>query len=229
MGMEVVQAGPGGQSASFVAVDKTYSAGRSTLRPADWQNTDGSTQGGHFGLGIQTGLTTVIAAGGILLSFRWTDSARVCALNKINVSAVMTTGFGAAQAIDVDAVVVRGFTASDTGQTAVSMSSNSGKKRSTMSSSLVGDLRVANTAAIGTGTGTADTNPFAAVVIPTNLATSSVGASGYAPLFQVQPGTESPVVLQQNEGFRIRVVTVQGATGVLRYTFSLDWVETPAY
>lgn len=227
--MDVNLIGAGQNDNVELQVDPTFQAARASLRPLEYQAQGGAAQGGHFGVAAQTGLTTGIAAGGILFSFRWSDSARLAMIHKIIVSAITTTGFGTAQALDVDAVVVRGFTASDTSGTAISMSSNSGKKRSSMANSLVGDLRIANTSAIAAGTGTADTNPFAAIVIPTQLATSSVAASGSLSLFQIIPGAEHGLLLSANEGFRVRVLTAQGATGVVRYTVNVDWAEIPSY
>lgn len=210
-------------------IDPSFQALRASLRPLEYQGQGGASGGGHFGVAAQTGLTTVLTAGSILFSFRWSDSARLAMIHKIIVSAVTTTAFGTAQALDVDAVAVRGFTASDTSGTAVSMSSNSGKKRTAMANSLVADMRIASTTAVAAGTGTADTNPFSAGVIPTNLSTAAVGATGVLPLFQIIPGAEHGLLLGANEGFRLRVITTQGATGVVRYTVNVDWAEIPSY
>lgn len=227
--MDVNLIGAGQNDNVEAQIDPSFQAIRASLRPLEYQQQGGAIGGGHFGMAAQTGLTTVLTAGSILLSFRWSDSARLAMIHKIIVSAVTTTAFGTAQALDVDAVVVRGFTASDSGGTAVSMSANSGKKRTAMANSLVGDLRVASTTAAAAGTGTADTNPFAAGVIPTNLSTAAVGATGVLPLFQIIPGAEHGVLLAANEGFRVRVITTQGATGVVRYTLNVDWAEIPSY
>jgi hypothetical protein len=212
-------------------VDPTYQAGRVSLRPLEWQSNSGGAQGGHFGLAAETGLTTGIAAGGAIFSFRWTDSARVAVIHRILVGAVITTAYGTAQEVSADAVVVRGFTASDTGGTAISMSANSGKKRSNMASSLVGDLRIATTAALSAGTGTADTNAFGYwIAAGGGTAFNSIGSqSGMSPLFQPLPGMEHAVVLSQNEGFRVRIPFAQGASGVVRYAINVDWAEAPAY
>lgn len=228
--METTITGAGPNDNIEAQVDPSYLALRTSLRPLEWQATGGGVVGGHFGVAAETGLTTGIAAGGAIFSFRWTDSARFCVIHKILVGAVVTTAFGTAQEVSADAVIVRGFTASDTGGTAISMSANSGKKRSNMAASLVGDMRIATTAALAAGTGTADTNAFGYWIAPGGTAFNTIGsASGMLPLFTPLAGMEHGVVLSQNEGFRIRVPFAQGATGVVRYAVNIDWAEVPTY
>lgn len=227
--MDVSIKGSGPNENIEMQVDQTFAAGRVSLRPLEYTNAMG-TAGGHFGVAAATGSTTGLSAGGAIYSFRWTDSARIAVIQKVLVGAVVVTAFGTAQEVSADLVVVRGFTASDTSGTAISMSANSGKKRTSMANSLVGDMRISTTTALTAGTGTADTNAVGYWIAGGGAAFNSVGSSsGMVPLFQVIPGAEHSLVLSQNEGFRIRVPVAQGATGVVRYTVNVDWAEVPSY
>jgi hypothetical protein len=211
-----------------LVIDQTFGAMRSSVRPLDYQS--GGSVLGHYRMGAATGLTTGVAAAGAIFSFRWVANAiPFMVLTRISVNAVITTAFGAAQAIDVDAVIVRGFTASDTGGTAIASFGVSNKMRSTMGNSLVLDARIATTAALAAGTGTADSNAFAIGMCSQTNAIGSGGPANGSDLYAVTSAGQHPIVLGANEGFRVRVVTAQGGTGVVKYYVAAEWSETNGY
>lgn len=224
--MDVKITGTGSNADTEAQVDPTFKALRASLRSLDFIDAAGVV-GGHYRVGAKSGSATVIAAAGAIFSFRCSDPARICAINRVQVGFLPTTGFTAAQSVDVDLVRVTGFTASDTGGTAI-VPGSANKKRTAMGNSLVADARIATTAALGAGTGTADANPLAVATVG-----AQTGATNITTVFPVQalfdslPGQEHPLILLANEGFRIRLATTMGAAGVGNFTVNVDWAELP--
>jgi hypothetical protein len=204
-------------------VDPSFAAARLSLRPLEFKQYNGHL-GGHYRAALSTGLVTGVAAGGALVSFRWTNPDRVAVLLRAIVQASLTTAFGTAQETSVDLVRVNAFTAPDTGGTAVALG-NDARLSPNMGPSQVSDLRVATTAALGAGTGVAESAALGASILPLG---NTLGASARDVLFDALAGQEHPLVLTPGSGFRIRNLFAQGATGVVRFNFSLLWAEVPS-
>ena len=138
-----------------------------------------------------------------------------------------TTAFTAAQAVDYGLTIARAFTASDTGGTAVAITGNNLKARTSLASPLSVDCRIATTAALGAGTKTLDANSIGVVA----GWAGAVGA-GISPtpnnLLQHDPG-DHPVVLAQNEGLNILNLTAMGAAGVGFFYVNLEFAEAVSY
>lgn len=210
--------------------DASFGASRESLRPADY-----AFQGrvlGHYRVGAPTGLFTApLSAAAAVFSFRWTDSSSFAVLERITVGYDMTTAFAAAQVVDLDCIIQRGFTSSDTGGTVLLPSSaNAGtnRVRASMSQSTIGDLRISATTALGAGTKTADSNPFgAAPMINTN--TSGSGQANID-LYKLDTFGQHPIVFTTNEGFNVRNVTAwAGVASVGKYFVTVDWAEVEGY
>jgi hypothetical protein len=224
--MDVTIQGAGPNENVEAQVDPSFGALRTSLRPLEFVSQSG-VQGGHYGYAGKTGAATVIAAGGSIFSFRWADSARLAVIHKIFVGFTITTAFTTAQTIDAQLLVVRNFTASDTGGTTIS--ARDARKRTTMPVSNVTDMRIATTAALGNGTGTADTNPVSVAVMATNSVNAIGSTSPMVPLLDIKAGAECSLILAQNEGFRISPLTTMGAAGVGNFYVYMDWAEVPSY
>lgn len=206
-------------------VDPSFAAQRASLFPWDHKNHAGTNIGGHYRRSLTTGNTTVLAAGAGLLSMRWTEPDRSFVLSRLKVAAVIVTAFGTAQEVGVDLVRVSNFTAADSAGTASTMGSE-GKKGPNMGNSLIGDLRVAPAAGLTNGTGSAEATALSSLTLPIG---NVAGAAAEGILFDTLPGVESPFILSRApEGFRVRVKTLQGAAGVLYFTFTMDWMEVPS-
>ena len=205
-------------------VDKIFGAGRMSLRPIDYGQLSGGHLGGHFRVAKQTNLVTGVAAAGALLSLRWTNPDRVFVLLRLDVEATLTTAFAAAQETSVDLVRVTTMLANDTGGLAVDLA-NDGRLAMGMQKSLISDLRVSDTAALGSGAGAiVETNPLEAATIPLG---NVVGVSAKACLFDLVAGHDHPFELVAGQGLRVRNLTAQGAAGVVRFLFRLKWIELP--
>jgi hypothetical protein len=183
---------------------------------------------GHYSVSLVTGLTTGLAAGATLLSFRWSDAtnnpALQCMIKGLRVAAETTTAFTTAQDISVGLFIARAFTASDTGGTASIPTANNQKRRTNMATTAVADLRVATAAAVAAGTRTVDTFP---VYQPVAFS-SAIGPAVFSNPAFVGQGNDAqlyPIVLAQNEGVLVNLTTAQGAVGVVKYFFDLEWAE----
>lgn len=203
-------------------VDRSYSALRASLRPIEFATQE--HMGGHYRGAWSTGLVTVVAAGGALFSARLTDPQRQVVLNTIKASAVVSTAFGTAQEVSLNLVRATNFVAPDTGGTAIVIGESCRKHR-TMRPAVLSDLRIATTGALGAGAGVVEeANASDALILPIGNAAGS-SANGY--LWDNRAGEEHPFCLNALEGFRIRVHFTQGAAGVIRFTFTVDWTEVP--
>lgn len=210
-------------------IDGTFGASRVSLRPLDYQT--GGQILGHYRVASLTGLTTSIAAGGAIFSFRFAPgTSNFAVVERVSVAAVITTAFTAGQPVDADVVIVRAFTASDSGGTALAPLGSSNKVRTSMGNSLASDVRIATTAALGAGTGAADAAAFGiGVASQTNAVGTGGGVNGSGDLYSLNMNAAHPIVLQNNEGFRVRVVTAQGSTGVVKYYIAAEWAEVVGY
>ncbi len=203
-------------------VDPTFQALRVSPRPWEWRTITQDNGGGHFRGRFVTGLTTGIAADGAIFSVRWTDPNFVFVLNRFIVSACITTAFGTGQENSVNLFKLTSFTAADSGGTTLTLGSAGRKRTSNMNPSRIQDIRVATTAALTPGTAVSDTVMSYAVVPVTNV----VGVCDTGVLFDVNLG-EHPLAIGPLEGIRVAIAVAQGATGVVRWSMVMDWMEIP--
>ena len=193
---------------------------------------------GHYHANMTSGaIAAALAASGVVFAFRWGDATRICVVRRIEWKVQSLTAFTAATTTDFgfDVFSGRSYTASHTGGTAATLTGNSFKKRTTMGTTLLTDMRMATTAALGGGTITLDAQPFAASVGARNIV-NPAAATEYI-IWQPANGLwqpsmangDYPLVYAQNEGFVIRNRTVWPAAGTAEITVSVDWSEYTAY
>ena len=207
-----------GTTGSVMEVDVTHKASRVSLRPMEvlaWQS-----------LGAQTGLITALAAGAAIFSFR-NISSNLIVLRRAGIGFLTTTAFTTAQQVDFGIMAARAFTASDTGGTAIALTGNNGKHRTSLATLTSVDCRIAAAVALTAGTRTLDANTLA------QQGGWAGGAGTTIPpapenLLQQAAG-DYPLVLGQNEGFVIQVVTAMGAAGVGRAFVNLELAEVASY
>lgn len=190
---------------------------------------------GHYAFaGVTGAIAAGMAANGELFQLRWTDATRFCVVREILVTGMRTTTAFAAGVIDIKATIARVWSASGTGGTALTLTGESLQLRTSMGATLVGDARIATTAALGGGTKTPDTHDIGLITTHSsagwNGATPIVGST-YLPttvLFQANVnGGGHPIVLAQNEGFVVRATVP--ATGVWNLGVLVRWAEETAY
>lgn len=208
-------------------VDETFKAGRVSLWPHDFN--DNPHFGGHYAMSIRTGLVTGVAAGGSIFSLRWTNPQFAMVLHRLSVTASIATVFGAAQELSVDLVRLINYSAADTGGTLIDPLLKTPVKDTHMAASQVQSMRVATVGALTNGTATVDSavgSAFAEEAFPINtIALGSVGKIDLLQLFA--PGSQCPLILNSNEGFRIRILQAMGAGGVVVFHFNMEWAEVP--
>lgn len=190
---------------------------------------------GHYRLSMASGtLPAALAANAELFQFRWTDATRLCAVQKILISAGANAAATAAGLVTLEATIARSWSADGSGGTAATITGNNQKARTSMGTTLLGAARIASTAALTAGTKTLDSQGIGNITL--GIGTGAITAAPTLPLIDKtdlleQDGIEQhPVILAANEGFVIK----NGATAwPLSMTWALGvtviWAEVAAY
>lgn len=190
---------------------------------------------GHYSY---AGATLVIGAGATanseVFQLRWGDATRFCVVHEISITGMRTAVAFAAGNIDLRATIARAWTVSGTGGTPVTLTGENNQLRTAMGASLVADMRIASTAALGVGTKTLDAQDIGMIV-----SHSSAGPQAATPiigqvflptgvLFKADIASgEHPIVLAQNEGVVIRATVP--ATGTWNLGVLVKWSELTAF
>jgi hypothetical protein len=199
---------------------------------------------GHYRVQSNTGtLAAGLAAGtgaaGHVFAFRWGDATRFAVITKFKTRFLPLTPFTAATLTDhtsFDAFIVRSYSASHSGGTALTPTGNSAKMRTSMGTSLVTDMRISTTAALTNGTETFDAFPFAQSIRKGNRVNPAAATEevvmptmdGMDLDFSMADG-DHPIVLAQNEGIVVRNRTVWPAAGTGILTVLIGWAEVTAF
>lgn len=211
-----------GNSGTNAEVESTSRALRVTPKPVDY----GSL--GIYSMGAASGtMAAGLAANSPIVSYRWTHATNLAVIKRVRFSAGDTSTAFTAGLILIQLFAARSFSASDTGGTAWTTSGNNGKLRTSMATSLVGDIRASSTATLSAGTRTLDTQPLASLsssIVAT--AGTPLFTSGLNVLFEAKAG-DYPFVLAQNEGFVIQATVP--ATGTWQFSVDIQWEELSAY
>lgn len=216
MGIQII-----GNSATILEVESNTRAARTTLRPIDY-----ATYGQYSIATITATMAAGLAANSEIYQFRWTDATRLALIKNIRISAVtLGTGFTAGIG-KFDVLLARGFSAAGSGGAVATITGNNGKLRTSMGTTLLGEIRTATTAALGVGTKTLDTQGIINVAFGVSASTN-VTLLGLTDLFRADADSRHPLVLAQNEGFVIRATVP--ATGTWDAYISTEWVELASY
>jgi hypothetical protein len=213
-----------GLSGTTAEVDGTsYRAMRVTQRPIDV----GAL--GHYRLSTTVALVVTQAANGTLFSFRWGDATRLCALQFIRLQCMQTAAATATIMPSFEVFVARSFTASDSAGTALTLTGNSFKKRTSFGTTLVTDVRKSAVAAgLTAGTRTLDSESI--LQMPTQQTITTPNAALYDQSLDFTDGVDHPLILAQNEGFIVRGPTVVfGAAGTANLVVDVGWAEVASY
>lgn len=223
MGIQII----GKDNSTLLSAEALYNSVRTSERPYDLTN------GGWYSLAAQTGALTGVSGGSAnpIFAFRYAPGGNnICLVRRVTIQSNTTTAFTAAQALDYQMVVARTFTASDTGGTAITPSAagqvNTGKHKTSFGTSGVTDVRIATTAALGTGTRTLDSSAIGQVVGWSSAA--GTGILTPMTLFSHDSFDHPLVLTNGGEGFEISPITAMGATGVVKVYITVEWVEMVA-
>lgn len=201
----------------------TFRAQKVTVRPIEY----GAF--GHYKTSVTIPLVVTQAANGTLFSFRWGDATRLCVPQFIRIEVQQTAAATATIAPAFDVVAARSFTVSDSVGTAITLTGNSFKKRTSMGTTLLTDMRASAVAAgLTAGTRTLDAQPI--MTLGTVLTITNVNTTTYAKQMDFTNAGDHPLVFAQNEGFIVRGPTVVfGAAGTANLTIDVAWAEVSAY
>lgn len=179
------------------------------------------------------------ATAGHIFAFKWSDATRFACINYLALQwqaltpfAVGITDFG------FDAFVVRSYATAHTGGTDLQLTTPANRfklRTATMGTTLVTDLRIATTAALGqTVDPTFDNHPFIQSMgdIQRTVVASGEEIVVNQPNFVWAPNMangEHPIVLAQNEGIVIRNRTVWPLTGTGQICIQMRWNERVSF
>jgi len=202
----------------------TFRALRTVPKPID----HGSL--GHYRLATTVALVATQAANGTLFSFRWGDATRLCVIQKLRLAVLQTAAATATLAERYQAFVARGFTASDSVGTAITLTGNNMKKRTSHATTLVTDIRKSAVAAgLTVGTRTLDAEPIVELGHVHTITNVNSAVSEKQLDTDAGDGVH-PIILAQNEGVIVRgPTTVFGAAGTADLMVELAWAEVAAY
>lgn len=208
---------------------------------------------GAYRVAAVSGLLTTVAAGtataGHLFAMRWAPATqpyaeaniKVCAIQRIVAKWRTITGFTAGQEMALDLSVLRGYSASHTGGTALTPFTTTNQQKQAgkvtanvtlggMPPSQMADMRIGTTGALTAGTHVFDPQPIARESYA-ELAAAATVAPGRMQMECLNQDTviDYPIVLQPNEGLCVRNVVLMGAAGTGRLIVEVDWLELSRY
>jgi len=211
-----------GNGGAITEVDGTgFRALRTTKRPMDY----GAL--GSYGVAARTGVMAAgLAANSEIFQLRWTDATRLCVITSVHCSGGGGIVAFAAGVTNLEVLIARAWTVAGSGGTAISLTTNNQKLRSSMGTSLVNDMRVASTAALTAGTKTLDAQPIGSL---TSSVTATAGTPLWPPahLYEINENDGHPIILAANEGIVVRATVP--ATGTWTASLDVTWMEMAAY
>lgn len=191
--------------------------------------------GGHYQYAGRTGtLPATLAAAATLFALRNGAVKPMVLLRLLAYFQTLTVWTGHQEA-SFEAFVGRAFTANFTGGAAATLTGNNLKARTTMPVTGAADIRIATTAALGGGTVTPDTQPFAVGLGSPNVVNAAAGTAyspNNRPVIDYKPDVangEHPIVLAQDEGIVIKNAIVWPAAGTGVLSVEARWAEVDAF
>ena len=214
-----------GNGGTVAEVDgSTYRALRISPRPLDVAAL------GHYRVAVTIGLVATQAANGTLFSFRWGAASNLAVITKLRLSIMQTAAATATIWPNFSVFQARSFTVSDSAGTAVTLTGNNMKKRTSMGTTTVTDIRFSAAAAgLTAGTRTLDANPI--LVMPTTQIITTPNPNMVSVELDVGVGDGNhPVIMAQNEGVIVQgPSTAFGAAGTANLIVDMSWAEVAAY
>jgi hypothetical protein len=186
---------------------------------------------GHYRVSQTVSLLASQAANGTLFSMRWTDATNLCAITALRLGCVQSVLATATIAPAFQLFVARSFTVSDSAGTAITLTGNNQKKRTSHATSIVGDMRFAAVAAgLTVGTRTLDAQPLMELLTVQSI-TTAPNPTVYEKHLELPSDLNvHPIILAQNEGIIIRGPTVAfGIAGTASLSVDISWAEITAY
>jgi hypothetical protein len=171
---------------------------------------------GSHRFALSTGLTTGVAAAGDLLAIRTDTANKAFRLRSLEVQAITTTAFGAAQRIGFSGYIATTFTTAHTGGGAVTFT---GGKLDQDSDATILEGRISTTGALtADGSTVLDTNPF----ITASAWSGAIGAVLGPALYDFTQNKTGGLIIPADKGIVIENLVAMGATGVVLWHFVIE-------
>lgn len=181
---------------------------------------------GAYSLSMPTGVMAAgLAAGADIFHFRWTDPAKLCLIEAVEVEGLGAIVGFTAGIVRLSAFLARAWTVDGSGGTAATMTTNNAKARTGMATSLLGAARISSTAALVAGTRTLDAQPFGEVIAGAP-ATAGANILLPSPIYAPFSADSEYLTLGQNEGIVVQATVP--ATGTWTGGLSVRWLEVVA-
>ena len=214
--MAVIQSGA--SSTTLMTVDPTNLAARVTLRPNELT--------GSYRASLVSGTIAASTAAGILYTFKYTGTG-VCIIRSVQVGEQVTTAYTAGS-MRLGLYIVRtSFTQGTTNGTQTIFSVN--KKRTSQSTPNASAVISTTTVITGDTTGSEDSVAYNHVLLSLPATITTTPVDGLRDFINPYSATSYPIVLAQNEGFRIKNDTAFAATGSGNLVVAVEWEEATAY
>lgn len=202
----------------------TFRAARTTPKPME----HGAF--GHYRVSARVALVVTQAANGNLFTFRWGDATRFMVLTKFRMAVAQTAAATATIVPAYQVFVARSYSANAAAGTALTLTTNSMKKRTNMGTTLMSDMRKSAVAAgVTNGTRTLDADPILEMNYVHQITTINPAVVERQLDIDVTDGNH-PYVFAQNEGLEVRGPTIVfGAAGTADLIVDMSWAEVAAY
>lgn len=209
----------------FSGVQQEVEANTRAGRITAWPKDVGSL--GSYSIEVTSGtIAAGMSAAATVWGFRWTSSNAAIIQRITMLAHSLGTGFTAGTAL-FELLFARSWTVADTSGATATITTNNGKLRTSFGTTLVQEIRYANTGALTAGTRTLDAQALASTVVTVTAATNTVfvpSTNLWTP--DVADGSW-PIILAANEGAIIRGTVP--ATGTWTLRVGVQWAEVAAF
>jgi hypothetical protein len=213
--MAVLQSGA---STATMTVDPTFSAARVTLRPNELT--------GSYRASLVSGTIAASTAAGVLYTFKYTGTG-LCIVRSVQVGEQVTTAYTQGS-MRLGLYVVRSsFTQGTTNGTQTVFSVN--KKRTSLATPNASAVIGTTTVITGDTVGAEDSVAYGHILLNLPAAITTTPVDGLRDFIGPYNASAYPLVLAQNEGFRIKNDTAFAATGSGNLVVTVEWEEAAAY
>jgi len=210
-----------GNGGTIAEVEANTRATRVTTRPNDV-----GALGSYEIAEVSGTMAAGLAGGSPIYSFR-NSTTNLYVVRSVYMSAGNAGTAFAAGVASFKMIVARTFSVSDSGGTAIAVTTNNGKMRTSHATSGLADARIASTGTLTAGTRTLDATAIGAILAPISTTASIVMIPANTKIFDAGQPNEYPLVLAQNEGF---IITANvPATGTWSFAVNVEWDELSTY
>jgi hypothetical protein len=213
--MAVLQSGA---STATLTIDPTLSAARVNLRPNEIT--------GSYRASLVSGTIAASTAAGVLYTFKYAGTG-VCIIRSVQIGEQVTTAYTQGSMRMGLYIVRSSFTQGTTNGTLTSFSVN--KKRTSQGTPVASAVISTTTVVTGDTVGAEDAVAYGHILLnmPNSITTTPV--DGLREFVGPYNASAYPLVLAQNEGFRIKNDTAFPATGSGNLVVTVEWEEALAY